>query len=230
MSQRKPETVGFNVEGTVFTTVKSIIETIPKSFLYVLVFGNIPSETDIEGNFVIHRNPAMFQDVLDVYRNKAAILPTDRFQELKFLEELKFYQLDHLAKKTTTKETPKKPIRLVSRSKEIIENDALKISSYYAISENIIVVTWVTLKGEFTYFHDTKITFHDDAKFSRYVLYRSNHQFVPMDRSINTGKLYSLSDYKSFSKMEEASIANLSSMFIATKDLSGIVDEFQHTE
>lgn len=128
--------VGFNVGGKIFTTTKDTIKLIPKTFLYALSLGDIPSQVDKDGNYTIDRNPLMFDKILDVYRIGYAILPYDIYEKELFMEELKFYQLDDLAKSSN-----KNTVRLVGKTCKEKDNSRKKTYAFiFVVGKNVLKV------------------------------------------------------------------------------------------
>ncbi|KAH7725754.1 BTB/POZ domain-containing protein KCTD17 [Aphelenchoides avenae] len=103
--------VRLNVGGTVFRTTKQTLRNDPESFFAKLLDTDMePSEKDETGAFLIDRDPACFQTILN-YLRSGSVYITDRNTIPGLMKEADFYgliglmeQLEMESKKTKTKE------------------------------------------------------------------------------------------------------------------------------
>lgn len=219
MESETKNLIGFNLGSIVFKTCESTISTIPNSFLHSLVFGNIPSEKDENGNFIIHRNPDIFEDILDVYRNNVAILPSEKSRELKFLNELKFYGLEDYAVRTR-----QNPIRLVQRLFKVVD-DLLNISSVYVMGTFVVEIRWKTF--DFVRV-GKKYDFLPGTNFIRKISLRcdTQFQFEEIEHLATYELKYLIDDFKTFANMEKVTVDKISSLFLEPDQMEEIDSHF----
>uniref|UniRef100_A0A5S6QPF6 BTB domain-containing protein n=1 Tax=Trichuris muris TaxID=70415 RepID=A0A5S6QPF6_TRIMR len=89
--------VSLNVGGQTFVTSKQTLSRNRESFLFSLCEGNLQSDKDENGAFLIDRNPHYFAPVLDYLRHGKLIINKDVSEE-GVLEEAEFYNLPGLIK------------------------------------------------------------------------------------------------------------------------------------
>ncbi|KAI1707657.1 BTB/POZ domain-containing protein [Ditylenchus destructor] len=88
--------VRLNVGGKVFQTTKSTLSTHPESFLARLANGNIPSEKDESGAFLIDRNYEHFGTILNYFRSGVVNLDRNEKAMKDLLCEADFYNVQSL--------------------------------------------------------------------------------------------------------------------------------------
>ncbi|KAI1707656.1 BTB/POZ domain-containing protein [Ditylenchus destructor] len=91
--------VRLNVGGKLFQTTKSTLSTHPESFLARLANGNIPSEKDDTGAFLIDRNFEQFGTILNYFRSGVVNLDRNEKAMKDLLCEADFYNVQLLVDK-----------------------------------------------------------------------------------------------------------------------------------
>ncbi|KAI1694217.1 BTB/POZ domain-containing protein [Ditylenchus destructor] len=90
------EWIRLNVGGKVFQTTKSTLSIHPESFLARLANGNIPSEKDESGAFLIDRNYEHFGSILNFFRSGVVNLDRNEKAVRDLLCEADFYNVQSL--------------------------------------------------------------------------------------------------------------------------------------
>ncbi|KAI1690816.1 BTB/POZ domain-containing protein [Ditylenchus destructor] len=97
MSGTKPnqnsEWIRLNVGGKVFQTTKDTLSQHPGSFLACLVGGDLPSEKDETGAYLIDRDPEHFRTILNYLRSPVLNLDGNKQVMKELLCEADFYNI-----------------------------------------------------------------------------------------------------------------------------------------
>ncbi|KAI1707658.1 BTB/POZ domain-containing protein [Ditylenchus destructor] len=97
-SNSKPNSdwVRLNVGGKTFQTTKSTLSSHPESFLARLVNGDLPSDKDKSGAFLIDRSYEHFDSILNYFRNRVVNLDRNEKAMKDLLCEADFYNVQPL--------------------------------------------------------------------------------------------------------------------------------------
>jgi len=87
--------IALNVGGTLFTTTRSTLSKDPKSFFHRLCLGELESQKDHSGAYMIDRDPHYFRPVLNYLRHGKLVLDKQVSEE-GVLEEAEFYNVTPL--------------------------------------------------------------------------------------------------------------------------------------
>ncbi|KAI1692023.1 BTB/POZ domain-containing protein [Ditylenchus destructor] len=88
--------VRFNVGGKTFRTTKDTLSRHPESFLARLVSGDLQSEKDKSGAYLIDRNPEHFENILTYLRSGILNLDDNQKTSKDLLCEADFYNIEPL--------------------------------------------------------------------------------------------------------------------------------------
>jgi len=97
--------IKLNVGGQLFTTTTTTLNTYDDSFLSSIIKGDIPSETDDDGNIFIDRNPVLFKYVLSYLRGELLDFNHTDVSITSFIKEADYYCID-IAKEQIIEKNP----------------------------------------------------------------------------------------------------------------------------